>query len=111
MSSVLFVQSSPVSAAAAADFDHWYDTVHIPEVVAHVPGVVRGTRYLASPLSSDPAGTDVVRRRLTIYELDTDDVPTVLASLSEAMADGSLESSDLIDREIDPPSISAWRPA
>lgn len=111
MSSCLFVQTSPISRDVEDEFDRWYDTVHIPQVVARVAGVVRGTRYLESPISPAGSGAEVVRRRLTIYELDNDDVVATMASLAEAMGDGSLETSALLDREVNPPQISAWRPA
>ena len=109
MSSFLFVHTSPTSSDVEEEFDHWYDTVHIPQVVARVAGVVGGTRHVEAPLSTEAAAVDVVRRRLTIYELDHDDVAATMASLAEAMGDGSLETSPLIDREVNPPQVSAWR--
>lgn len=109
MSSSIFVQSSPVSTEVEDEFDHWYDTVHIPQVVARVAGVARGTRFVESPVSAEAPVEDGVRRRLTVYELEDDDVLGAMRSLMEAMGDGSLDTSPLIDREIRPPQISAWR--
>ncbi|MCZ4278502.1 hypothetical protein [Rhodococcoides yunnanense] len=109
MTSSLFVQSSPISSDVEDEFDRWYDTVHIPQVVARVAGVIRGTRYVENPTSSEASATETVRRRLTIYELDNDDVVTTMDSLLAAMKDGSLEASPLIDREVNPPQISAWQ--
>ncbi|GEM_PF-681870 len=109
MTSSLFVQSSPISHEVEAEFDHWYDTVHIPQVVERVAGVVRGTRYIESPTSADSTDSNAVRRRLTIYELNNDDAVAVVAALVAAMRDGSLESSPLVDREINPPHIGAWQ--
>jgi hypothetical protein len=109
MSSSLFVHTSPTSRDVEDEFDRWYDTVHIPQVVARVAGVVRGTRYVESPTSADDADTGAIRRRLTIYELDNDDTVATMAALMTAMRDGSLESSPLIDREVSPPHIGAWR--
>lgn len=109
MSSSLFVQSSPVSRDVEDEFDRWYDTVHIPQVVARVAGVVRGTRYIELSTSGEPLTAEAVRRRLTIYELDNDDVLATMASLGQAMSDGSLESSPLVDRKVNPPQISAWQ--
>lgn len=111
MSSFLFVHSSPDSREVEDEFDHWYDTIHIPQVVARVSGVVRGTRYIERPTSAAVPETEGVRRRLTIYKLDNDDVPATMASLVKAMSDGSLETSPLIDREVNPPQISAWQVA
>ena len=109
MSSAIFVHSSPVSSDVEVEFDHWYDTVHIPQVVARVAGVARGTRYVESPVSAEAPEEDVVRRRLTVYELEDDDVLGAMRSLMQAMGDGSLDTSSLIDREVQPPQISAWR--
>lgn len=109
MSSSLFVQSSPVSRDVEDEFDRWYDTIHIPQVVARVAGVLRGTRYVERPTSGDDSETEIVRRRLTIYDLDNDDVATTMNSLVAAMKDGTLETSPLIDREVNPPQISAWQ--
>lgn len=60
----VMVAALEVDAAVEADWDTWYDEVHLPEIVA-APGFVGGTRYRAAAHPSDGAG---LRRQLTIYE-------------------------------------------
>ena len=61
----VMVAALEVDASVEADWDRWYDEVHLPEVVA-VPGFRGGTRYRAAPHAHDGDG---LRRQLTIYEV------------------------------------------
>ena len=52
-----------VDASVEAEWNRWYDAVHVPDVLA-CPGVVSGRRYLASGdiSESDPRGRTVAGR-------------------------------------------------
>ena len=50
-----------------ADWDEWYDTVHLPEIV-ECPGFVRATRYRATDV--DEKGR---LQQVTFYELNRAD--------------------------------------
>ena len=66
MSQVLLITSVDISDGAEADFNRWYNDVHLPEVLA-CPGFERATRYEC---------TDGQPRFLAVYELETEDALT-----------------------------------
>lgn len=70
---LLFV-SVEVDAEVEADWNRWYDTVHLPDALK-CPGVLRGQRYVSTgPISETVQGqSERTDKRLytTIYELDS----------------------------------------
>lgn len=106
----LFVYTSPVSTDVETEFDDWYDTVHIPQVVARVDGITGGRRFVMSEVQMTPKESAAVRRRLTIYEVDAEDLTETLAELAKAMRDGSLDNSATVDRAVNPPEVVVYEP-
>jgi hypothetical protein len=72
----LLIVTVEVDAAVEAEWNLWYDTVHLPDALK-CPGVRRGRRYVSSgEISESSAGkTERTARRIytTIYELDSPD--------------------------------------
>ena len=70
----LLVVTAEVDATVEADWNTWYDTVHLPDALK-CPGVLRGRRYVSSgEISESTAGkTERSVRRIytTIYELES----------------------------------------
>jgi len=75
----LLIVTAEVDAAVEAEWNRWYDTVHLPDALK-CPGVQRGRRYVATgEISESVAGkTERSARRIytTIYELDSPDAVT-----------------------------------
>src|SRR3954452_18244112 len=74
MPNCLMIVTAEVDASIEAEWNRWYDTVHLPDAL-RCPGVRRGRRY-ASPgdISGTASGkTERTARRIytTIYELDS----------------------------------------
>ncbi len=69
----LLIVTAEVDEAVEAEWNRWYDTVHLPDAL-RCPGVRRGRRYVSSGAISETAGgkTEKVARRIytTVYELD-----------------------------------------
>jgi hypothetical protein len=69
----LLIVTAEVEPAVEAEWNRWYDTVHLPDALK-CPGVRSGRRYVSSGEISETAGgrTERVARRIytTIYELD-----------------------------------------
>ncbi len=69
----LLIVTAEVDATVEAEWNRWYDTVHLPDAL-RCPGVRRGRRYVSSgDISETVAGkTERVATRIytTIYELD-----------------------------------------
>ena len=91
----LFVYSNPVEGREA-EYNDWYDGVHITEVL-EVDGFVGCQRFRVDP------GTDgAPARYLAIYEIDSDDPAASFAALRAAV--GDMTVSDAIDRS----SVTSW---
>jgi hypothetical protein len=69
----LLIVTVEIDPAVEADWNHWYDTVHLPDAL-RCPGVRWGRRYVSSgEISETTAGkTEKSAKRIytTIYELD-----------------------------------------
>ncbi|MFW0787053.1 hypothetical protein AAFP35_21360 [Gordonia sp. CPCC 206044] len=88
---VLLVESRPSSPERAEEFDTWYETVHIPEVLA-LDGFVAARRY--RPVKEDEP-------HVSIYDIEADDVVLAVKGLSAAAARGEFQMSDAM--QMDPP--------
>ena len=73
----LLVVTAEVDPEVEAEWNRWYDAVHVPDVLA-CPGVRGGRRYVSAGdvSESDRGRTERSRRRIytTIYELDSPEV-------------------------------------
>jgi hypothetical protein len=69
----LLIVTAEVDEAVEAEWNRWYDTVHLPDAL-RCPGVRRGRRYVSAGTISETVGgkTEKVARRIytTVYELD-----------------------------------------
>jgi hypothetical protein len=70
----LLIVTAEVDASVEADWNRWYDDVHLPDALA-CPGVRAGRRYVSSGeiSESDHGQSKRTRTRLytTVYELDS----------------------------------------
>jgi hypothetical protein len=70
--SCLLIVTAEVDAAVEAEWNRWYDEVHLPDALA-CPGVLRGRRYVTTGeiSESDRGQGRRTRQRLytTVYEL------------------------------------------
>ncbi len=73
-------------------FHDWYDTQHLPDVLA-IPGFVRAERFAGVPNTS---GEEPAHRFLAIYEIDTEDIAATMADLRTAAK--GMEFTDVFDR-------------
>ena len=92
---VLLVETRPVSTERAEEFNEWYDTVHIPEIIAKVPGFIGARRYLTSPASP----TQPEQPYLAIYEIEADDPDAVLREMQRAVAERELAQTTSLSRD------------
>lgn len=108
-SALLLAYVQPTSPADEAEFNRWYDEVHIPQLVDRVPGVLSARRFHFSEgqFEGAPAPSNPY---LTLYELDADDVAATIAEIGKAMTDGSLELTTTLDAETSPAVMHVYRP-
>ena len=63
-----FAFSDCKDPAREAEFNEWYDTMHLPDML-EVPGMIQATRW-----TSAESGEGQHRKYLALYELETDDL-------------------------------------
>ena len=91
----MYVESRPSTPERQAEYNNWYDEVHLAEVCA-IDGVVSARRFV--PV--DGEGPFVA-----IYELEADDLGSVMEQLGKKAASGELHMTDAM--QLDPmPKIS-----
>jgi hypothetical protein len=102
---LLLAWASPVSEESDADFNGWYNTIHIPQVQAAIPSITAVNRYRLAAV--DPAVPAAATRYLAIYELDDADVSAASEALGGAMAGGRLDLTAAMDVAGAPP-VTQW---
>ena len=90
MADHLLVAVSNAQPGRDEEYSTWYETIHMPEVLA-LPGFVAARRYAPSPLSADGPN-----RYMAVYEIDGD-VDVAMAGLMDAVRGGKLNMTDSID--------------
>lgn len=78
MANFIYLVQMDIPADKEAEFNHVYDTQHVPNIV-QAPGVHGCTRYKL--VDADVAG---VARYAAVYEIDSPEVPTSQGWLAES---------------------------
>lgn len=89
---VMIVQSAP-KEGRDAEYNEWYDTIHMAEICS-LPGVVSGRRLAATPIAIPSPGAKYV----TLYEVETDDIGSVMAEMGRRSQSGEQTPTDSLDR-------------
>ena len=93
---LLLVFSQPVSADREAEYNDWYDNVHLHDLVA-VEGVASASRYRVSNSQLLPDAAPDGPPYLAVYEIEADDPAAVLAAIREGGASGAFRLGDTLD--------------
>jgi len=88
---IMVVPSAP-TAGKEAEYNKWYDEIHVPEVCA-IPGITGAIRYKLDPASAEKPSSPY----LAIYAVETDDPAAVMAELGKRAGSGEIHMSDAID--------------
>jgi hypothetical protein len=88
------VMTNPVTGKET-EFNEWYNTNHIPDVL-NVPGFVSGHRFR---LAETQMGGDSSKayKYLALYEIETDDLAATLKELRRRGGTADIVPSDAID--------------
>jgi hypothetical protein len=104
----LFMVLSNAVEGKDAEYNEWYDNVHVHDVLA-VPGMVSCQRFtLCDTEMSRAAGTEPTHKYLAVYEMKGDP-DTVMAGVQEAAASGAMAISDALD--IESAVTTFWTPS
>jgi len=95
---VMLVLTAPTPGVSEAEFNDWYDNVHVPEILAGVPGVVSVQRYR---LAQAPSVTSLPF--LAVYTIDRPS-EEVMASFAAA----GLSMSEVLDTSSSPPQTLVY---
>jgi hypothetical protein len=87
----MLVYTDSISPERDAEFNAWYDSEHVPDVLK-IDGIVGCTRF---KVAESPAA-DTPGKYLAIYEVEADDFNDILDALVTAFTDGSLPTSDCL---------------
>jgi hypothetical protein len=90
---LLLVEVNCKDAKRLTEFDEWYDTVHIPDIITGSPGFRSATRYV---IKHPAAGRGTY---LAIYEIETADIEKTMEAHKKNLEEkyGKGRSSDLLE--------------
>jgi len=92
--------SNPVSDDVDADYNQWYDDVHMREVLA-LPGVKSARRFKLADTQLMPGDDAVGRRYLALYEVEVDSWQALADANAQGFGDGRITvDTDLL--QLDP---------
>ncbi len=88
---LLTVETNCCDSSRENEFNNWYDTVHVPDIL-ETPGFVRAVRYE----NTNPA--EGQGKFIALYEIETDDLASTLAKFDEIVNARAKEGrmSDLV---------------
>jgi hypothetical protein len=71
---LLVVETRPADATREAEFNEWYDKIHVPDVL-ETPGFIKAIRYENTEPSEEKA------KFLATYEIEADDIDEAMKSM------------------------------
>jgi hypothetical protein len=88
------VLSNPTTPAQEAEYNEWYNKIHIPDVL-NVPGFVAAQRFTLADaqLGDGPRA----HRYLALYEIESDGAKATLKELQKRIGTADMVMSDGID--------------
>lgn len=99
--SALLAYASPASPEQEQQFNDWYESVHIPQVLEVLPEVVNVTRYRLV----DPSGRDSGPRYLSVFEMRGNDVAAAAHAMGSAIENQLFDTSSAMDIAAQPPEL------
>jgi len=86
MARALYLVYTNCEPGQEAEFNEWYETVHLPDLLG-VEGIVAAQRFQLTgpgPQTVTRSGEPAVAQYLAVYELDTEDTEAVLERIGAA---------------------------
>lgn len=94
MAKYTFIVMTNPTEGKEEEFNAWYNTHHIPDVL-NVPGFVCAQRFRLA--DTQMGGEGRKHKYLALYEIETDDLPGVLKELRARGGTPEIVPSDAID--------------
>lgn len=96
-SGIMLITTTPHPALSEADFNTWYDTVHIPELQTNIKGIEAVERF-----RTESAGKPL--RYLAVYWISRP-AEDILADIRQATLSDTTPMLDMVDN---PPVIASY---
>ena len=96
MTKHVFVVLTNAAPGKEDAYNDWYTNQHIPDVLA-IPGLVAAQRFTLS--ADQRAAPPLPYKYLALYEIETDDLKGLLATLNERAGTSAMVISDAIDQQ------------
>ncbi|WP_309071997.1 hypothetical protein [Arthrobacter sp.] len=96
-SGIMLVTTTPHPNLDEAEFNAWYDNIHISEIRARVAGIEAVERFCTEAGEQPP-------RYLTVYRISRP-APAILADMRAA---GLSDSAPMLDMLNNPPTIASY---
>ena len=103
MGKFLMVVTSGAKEGRDDEYNAWYDNTHIHDICS-IPGVKSGRRYDAIAASPNPQPAPY----LAIYEIEADDVNSVMGEMMRRAEAGEMSMSDALN--VDQAQIWMYQP-
>jgi len=94
MGKYVLVVPSSAKDGRDADYNDWYNTTHIHDLLA-IPGIKVGRRYVPSAASPMPPPANY----LAIYEIECDDIGAVMGEMNNRAMAGQMALTDALDMD------------
>lgn len=92
MNKYILVAQSACKPGMEAEYDDWYENVHRPDML-RIPGVKSCRRYDFEMAMFGPEGGPC----LAIYEVEAEDIASVVAAMNKAGAEGAMRQTNALD--------------
>ncbi len=93
-----FVVLSGPTAGREAEYNDWYSTQHLRDVLA-VPGFVSAQRFKLQDNNGGPAAGAMTHPYMAVYEVDTNDVGKSFAELLRRAGTPKMPLSEALDQK------------
>ncbi|KKW66472.1 hypothetical protein A5776_17405 [Mycolicibacterium elephantis] len=102
------VYSNPAEGKTDAEFNEWYDNVHVPQLL-EIPGMLSARRYDLhdAEIYRFPGGFVPEHRYMCVYEMEGD-VNAIMEKVVAGVTDGRIDMGSCLD--LPGSRMSFWRP-
>jgi hypothetical protein len=102
---ILLVQSAPSSPTEAAEYHHWYNDVHIPQLLT-IAGFVAARRYrkVDTPMPPGVESSYPWYDNVAIYDVESDDIVDAMRNLNRMVELEAIVMSPALQMDPMPPT-------
>jgi hypothetical protein len=102
---ILLVQTAANSTAEEHEYDHWYNEVHLPQLLT-IAGFVAARRYrkVDTPMPPGVESKYPWYDNVAIYDVEADDITDAMHNLNAMVERGAIDMSPALQMDPLPPT-------